>query len=132
MNSYKRIWSLLTETKKNRQARKASGAHRNRTLGIGTTVGNARQEVQKFFDQGENKSYGVDLAKNAKDRVEANELLAKHGNCVTSTCKAMAKSRTTHVSGLKGRKGTSVGAGRIDKGLASANINNRRDANSNS
>ena len=91
MNSYNRIYSLLTETKKNRGKRKAAGAHRNQKLGVGTNVGDARQQVQSFFDKPENKSYGVDLINNPGDRVEANELLAKHKNCVGSACDAMMK-----------------------------------------
>ena len=128
MNSYDRIWSLLTETKKNRGKRKAEGAHRNRMLGIGTNAGDARQEVQKFFNQPENKAYGVDLTKNVKDRGEANALLLKHRGCVGSTCDAMKQSRTKQVSGLRGREGTSMGAGRIDKDLVRANIDKRKDA----
>ena len=121
MNTYERIYSLLTETKKNRGKRKAAGAHRNQKLGVGTNVGDARQQVQSFFDKPENKSYGVDLINNPGDRVEANELLAKHKNCVGSACDAMMKGRTKKVPGLRGREGTSLGAGRIDPNLVRAN-----------
>ena len=121
MNYQERVYSILTETKKNRGKRRASGAHRNRKLGVGTNVGDARQQVQAFFDKPENKSYGIDLINKPGDRVEANELLAKHKNCVGSACDAMIKGRTKKVPGLRGREGTSLGAGRIDPSLVRAN-----------
>ena len=110
MNYQERVYSILTETKKNRGKRRASGAHRNRKLGVGTNVGDARQQVQAFFDKPENKSYGVDLINNPK-----------HKNCVGSACDAMIKGRTKKVPGLRGREGTSLGAGRIDPSLVRAN-----------
>jgi len=116
-----KLVEMITETKKNRGKRKASGAHRNQKLGVGTNVGDARQQVQSFFDRPENKSYGVDLINNPGDRVEANELLAKNKNCVGPACDAMMQSRTKKVPGLRGREGTSLGAGRIDRSLVRAN-----------